>query len=302
MPEQRHHRGSRGDLAYPKRRCPQCGRKLPLTAQYWHHSRSNPGGFAGWCKSCRSEYGRAAYRRNKDRRTTAQSAHSKVRWDSQKRRWTAEEERVLRDEYPATSTADLAAKLRRSQGAVRIRAHELGLHKIRPGTTRPDVWLGAKEIARAYRLGRSQGALARQYGTTAQTIRAILVGEGCSIRGQSHFSRRRRLRIRGELYVQCTKCKRWKPRTHEFFKTEDHSPDGLSAQCRACQRGVERRWIADHPQQHEERRRQNLEYHRRVRRGLWAARWRLAADELLMKEDEGDGQNEGADRTEAVPG
>jgi hypothetical protein len=225
-----------------------------------------------------------------------------VNWDSKKRRWTAEEEQTLREEYPAKSTAEVAERLRRSETAVRFRAHKLGLRRVRPGTTRPDVWRKAAKITHAYRLGESVIALAREYDIGTPTIRELLVGEGCTIRGPDYYARRRRVRIAGELYVRCTNCKGWKPRTEEFFRTAKHCPDGFRARCAECDREAERRYMAEHPEKLAEMRKYSREYHRRTSRGLWAARWRLAAEKLLTKEDGGDGTNDGADRTESVRG
>jgi len=261
------------------RRCPRCTRVLPLTAEYWHRNHNNPAGFAGWCKECRSNYVRARRGRQK----------GQPNWDSKKRRWTPEEEQLLREEYPNKPTVEVAATLRRSESAVRRRAHDLGLFKIRPRTTRPDVWLNAGEIAQAYRLGESQSALAREYTVGMRTIRDILTSEGCSIRGTGYSVLRRRVRIGDELYVQCTKCKKWKPRTREFFRNDDHSPDGLSAQCSECKREVDRCYLAAHPEIVEKSRRQTREYHRRMSRGLWAARWRVASEILLTVEEDDDG-------------
>jgi hypothetical protein len=288
-------RGHDSSPASSNRRCPQCARVLPLTAEHWYRSRTNPAGFGGWCKSCVRAYRRA-------RCKPVLEGHVHVNWDSKKRRWTAEEEQTLREEYPAKSTAEVAERLRRSEIAVRCRAHKLGLSKVQPRARRLDVWRKAEEIAQAYRTGKSQSALAREYDVGTLTIRQVLAREGCTIRGQGYYTERRRVRIVGELYVQCTKCKRLRPRTHDFFRKGDHSSDGLSAQCAQCEREVERRYLAAHPEKVEQKREYTRRYHRRMSRGLWAARWRLAAEKLLTKEDEDDGTNVGADRAESVRG
>ena len=253
------------------RRCPQCERRLPLTTTYWHRSCGSPTGFASWCKDCRKEKRQCHTSREPN-------------WDSKKRRWTAEEERILREEYPTSSTAALAAKLHRSELAVRFRAHKFGISKVKPGTTRPELWLKAGEIAQAYRMGESMGALADTYDTSASTIRLILDEKDCSIRKVNHFARRRRLRIGNELYVQCIKCKKWKPRTIDYFWKQAHSADGLTPECIQCNRQAERDYLAAHPERREAKRRRTREHNRRMRRGLWAARWRLAAEKLFTEE------------------
>jgi len=291
MPEKAHNSNPTSST----RRCPQCERVLRLTTQYWHRCRTNPAAFAGWFKSCKNENRRARYQ-------PVPADHVHVNWGSKKRRWTAEEEQALREEYPVRSTAEVAEKLHRSETAVRFRAHKLGLRKISPGTTRPDVWREAPQIAQAYRMGKSLSALALEYDIGTPTIREVLVREGCTIRGQGYYAERRRVRIAGELYVQCTACKRWKRRTEEFFRTAKHCPDGFRARCAECDREAERRYMAEHPEKLAEMRKYSREYHRRMSRGLWAARWRLAAEKLLTKEEKDDGTNVGADRTESVRG
>ena len=276
------HNDTHNGAPVPKtRRCPQCGRVLPLTPQWWYRNGRNHTGFAGWCKDCyrrwRKEGSRPRVRRPKPPKA-----------DSKKRRWTAEEERVLRDEYPIKSTAEMATKLRRSQLAIRLRAHELGLLKVQPRAKRPDVWAKASEIAGEYRAGMTLAALAHYYRTTDETIHSVLVEQGCATRDSRRQSRERRRYVNGDLQVQCTRCGRWLPRTDEFFGPDTSSPEGLRARCRRCVREAMREFYAAHPDKQEERLQRTREHHRRLRHGLWAARWRFAAEQLSDWEEGND--------------
>jgi hypothetical protein len=263
----------------PARRCPRCERVLPLTPRHWYRNRSNPGGFDGWCKDCRKQYQRSRPRRRAPK-------YGEVNWDSKKRRWTAEEERILRELYPVSDTSDVAARLKRSERAVRFRAHKLGIEKIRPGTTRPDVWRKAEDIAAAYREGESQSSLGSRYGVGLSTIRDILLEQGCAIRGQLDEYYARRTVIGCQLHVQCTKCGEWKPRTSKYFRKAINSSDGLAAHCTECARELEQSYLDAHPEQRTQMREYSRAYHRRKARALWAARWRAAADILLSQEEE----------------
>ena len=38
-----------------KKKCEKCGKEFPLTAEFFHRSACEPGGFVDWCKPCRNE-------------------------------------------------------------------------------------------------------------------------------------------------------------------------------------------------------------------------------------------------------
>ena len=183
-------------------------------------------------------------------------------------------------------TAQVAKKMGRTELAIRARAHGLGLHKVVRGAKRPDVWACAEQIVQSYWTGTAVDALAAQHKTSSQTIFNILDDAGCESGGPHGQWERRRKTVGGVTYTQCTKCKKWKRRTAEFFgRRARHSPDGMCPQCRDCEQDAR---SAD-PLAAELRRLYVREHHRRTRRALWAARWRVAAEQLLNTEEKNDG-------------
>jgi hypothetical protein len=86
--------------------------------------------------------------------------------------WTPEDDAIMSDFYPVEYASSLASRLGRSVGAVKMRAHQLGLVK---SETRLNSRAKTSPAARAaiverYAAGEKGSALAEAFGITVQRV------------------------------------------------------------------------------------------------------------------------------------
>ena len=116
------------------KRCFKCGRELPESE--FHKSRRSKDGLASCCKECVSRRQREAYARTRKRPAEYVNKWGQLyevcgigKSRTARLKWTEDMLRTLREKFPATLNADLAAELMVSPTSLHRKARELGLRK-----------------------------------------------------------------------------------------------------------------------------------------------------------------------------
>ena len=114
--------------------CRICGRELPDSE--FHRCRRNKDGLASCCKECVSKRQREAYARTRKRPEEYVNKWGQLyevcdigKSRTARLRWTEGMLRTLREKFPTTLNADLAAELMVSPSSLHRKARELGLEK-----------------------------------------------------------------------------------------------------------------------------------------------------------------------------
>lgn len=88
-----------------EKRCPMCGKALPLTSEYWHKDRYRVSGYQSRCKACASSLRKAYYKEHRD--DAIEQAH--MGWHRRRAaRNAADADRI--------TTADIAKKVEAQNG------------------------------------------------------------------------------------------------------------------------------------------------------------------------------------------